>query len=146
MDIHNKTNGHTQRNGYHILHLTQLPWDSTPLKVGKSFKDSLASVRLQAQPQFLTLRFRRRHLSHRIFGFRPPRRYSLETRPLPHSKCEVWTDDSTTFFICQQNLNIFLIFLKVGKHLQKHLKKPFFLALSLSVLYNRIEKRHPQIT
>ena len=126
MDIYNDM--------YIILHLTQLPWDSSPLQGGKSCKDSPASVRIQSQPQYLTLRFRRRRLSHRISGFRPPRRYSSETRPLPHSKCEVWVNNSIPFFICQQILNHFL---PAGNHGQICLKIPFFIAFFLSVPYNR---------
>ena len=115
--------GYTQHN---------LPWDSTPLKAGNFPSKTVLHLFGYSPNHRFDLRFRRRRLSLRFIGFRPPRKYSSQTRPLPHSKCEVCIDNSTTTFVCQQktvkNFTKFSLFSgkpKNGVNMRKIRHHPF---------------------
>ena len=90
---------------YYTQHI--LPWDSSPLKGGNFPSKTVLRLFGHSPNRGFDPRFRRRRLSSRFIGFRPLRDYFSQTRPLPHSKCEVWAYNSTRFLVCQPNFALF---------------------------------------
>ena len=93
---------------YYTQHI--LPWDSSPLKGGNFPSKTVLHLFGHSPNRGFDPRFRRRRLSSRFISFRPLRDYSSQTRPLPHSKCEVRADNSTAIFVCQ---HIFALFHRI---------------------------------